>query len=328
MPPLNSWDKVQVMPAHPIHHITAICSDAQSCLDFYREVLGLRLVKRTVNFDDPGTYHFYFGDEAGSPGTILTFFPWNAMAPGRQGSGQAVATAFAVPPGSLESWQRRLAGRSIATEPIADRFGERVLALRDGDGLGIELVETAWASGLPAWAASGVAPAMAIRAFHGATISVDGYERTARVLEETLGFSNSGSQADRFRFVAGEGGIGATIDLLCQPDRRHGLMGTGTVHHVAFRSRDEAEQLAVRRGIASAGFNVTPVLDRVYFRSIYFREPGGTIFEVATDVPGFLIDEPLDALGIHLKLPPWLETNRQRIEQILPPITLPGTAST
>jgi len=315
------------MSAHPIHHITAICSNAQRCLDFYCDVLGLRLVKRTVNFDDPGTYHFYFGDESGSPGTILTFFPWSAMAPGRQGSGQAVATAFAVPPGSLESWQKRLAERSVAADPITDRFGERVLVLRDNDGLVIELIEAVWASDLPAWTVPGVTPGMAIRTFHGATISVDGYERTARVLEETFGFANSDSQGHRFRFVASGGGSGATIDLLCQPDRRHGLMGTGTVHHVAFRAKDETEQLDVRRQVAAAGFNVTPVLDRVYFRSIYFREPGGTIFEVATDSPGFLIDESVEMLGQHLKLPPWLETNRQRIEQFLPAITLPGAAS-
>jgi catechol 2,3-dioxygenase-like lactoylglutathione lyase family enzyme len=312
------------MSAHPIHHITAICSDAQKCLDFYCEVLGLRLVKRTVNFDDPGTYHFYFGDESGSPGTILTFFPWSAMAPGRQGSGQAVATAFAVPPGSLENWQKRLADRSVASEPICDRFGERVLVLRDNDGLVIELIEAAWAKDLPAWTAAGVTPAMAIRSFHGATISVDGYERTARVLLEQFGFVSSQSANDRFRFVAGGGGVGATIDLLCQPDRRHGLMGTGTVHHVAFRAKDEAAQIAVRLQIASAGFNVTPVLDRVYFKSIYFREPGGTIFEVATDAPGFALDESSAALGDQLMLPKWLEANRAQIEKILPAITLPG----
>jgi len=312
------------MLPHPVHHITAICSSAQKNLDFYVGLLGLRLVKRTINFDDPGTYHFYFGDELGRPGTILTFFPWDAMSPGRLGTGQAVATAYAVPRGALEAWADRLKGAGIATEPIIDRFGERVMAIRDNDGLVIELIETPWAGDIKPWTGDGVAADMAIRAFHGATISVDGYERTARVLQDHFGFSEAARQEERFRFVAGEHGIGATIDLLCQPDRRRGIMGTGTVHHIAFRSEDERDQLVVRGGLVEAGFNVTPVLDRTYFKSIYFREPGGTIFEVATDGPGMDIDEPRESLGHALRLPEWLEANRMQIESILPPITLPG----
>jgi glyoxalase family protein len=312
------------MPTHPIHHITAICSNAQACLDFYVGVLGLRLVKRTINFDDPGTYHFYFGDETGSPGTILTFFPWDSMSSGRPGTGQTIATAYAVPAGSLEMWQQRLSSAGVSADPIATRFGERVLALRDGDGLVIELIETGWAAGLPAWANGDVPADMAVRAFHSSTISVDGYERTARVLREQFGYAEGASANDRFRFQTGQSPIAGVIDLLCQPDRRRGAMGTGTIHHIAFRAADDGEHLALRGALVQSGLNVTPVLDRTYFKSIYFREPGGVIFEVATDGPGMLIDEPRETLGESLRLPSWLEGNRQQIESILPTIHLPG----
>ncbi|HEY2953938.1 MAG TPA: ring-cleaving dioxygenase [Candidatus Eisenbacteria bacterium] len=307
-----------------LHHVTAICADPQANVDFYASLLGLRLVKRTVNFDDPATYHLYYGDEVGRPGTILTFFPWPGAPRGSRGTGQVTATAFAVPPGSLEWWMDRLARSAAGHEAIEERFGERVLPLRDRDDLAIELVEVREAADRPWWEGGPVPAAYALRGFHGVTLTLEGYERTAALLSDGMGLAPAGQQENRFRFAAARPGAGATVDLVCAPDLRAGRVPAGTVHHVAFRCASDEEQAAWRRQLAGAGMNVTPVLDRQYFRSIYFREPGHVLFEIATDPPGFTRDEAQEALGSALKLPPWLEPRRAYIEDRLPRLRVPA----
>jgi glyoxalase family protein len=294
-----------------IHHVTAIASDPQRNVDFYTGVLGLRLVKRTINFDDPGTYHFYYGDRTGTPGTILTFFPWPGAPRGRQGTGQVVVTSFSVPGGGLEYWNQRLAGRGVQVER-SDRFDESVLAFEDPDGLRLEIVEhsqSSTADGEPL-----------LDGFYSVTLAVEGYERTALLLGESFGFQLTGEENGRFRYQATGRGPASRMDVLCSPDSRSGALGAGTVHHVAWRTPDDAEQQLWRMELHQAGYNVTPVMDRNYFRSIYFREPGGVLFEIATDPPGFAVDEPVEELGSSLKLPPWLEKRRDVIERALPAI--------
>jgi glyoxalase family protein len=283
-----------------IHHITAIASDPQRNLNFYTGVLGLRLIKLTVNFDDPGTYHFYFGDETGSPGSILTFFPWPGTPRGRYGTGQAAVVSFAVP--SLEGWKERLPNATQST-----RLGNEILSFTDPDGMFLELVAVGGAG-------------KSITGFHSVTLSESGYESTARLLTETFGFELTGSEDNRFRYT---GSAGNHVDLLCQPDVRHAGMGAGSIHHVAFRAETDALQSEWRAKVAALGYNVTPILDRQYFHSIYFREPGGVLFEIATDPPGFAIDEPADRLGTSLKLPPMYEPAREELEERLPKLTLP-----
>jgi glyoxalase family protein len=305
-----------------IHHITAITADAQANVDFYTDVLGLRLVKLTVNFDDPGSYHLYYGDGQGSPGSILTFFEWPNAYAGRQGTQQVATTAFSVPAGSLPQWQERLNERGIPFEGPVARFDDEVLFLRDPDGLQLELVAND--DPRPPWEGGPLPAAMAIRGFHSAALSEEGYERTAQLLTATMGLRPLGSAGNRFRFEAGAGGPGAIVDVLCQPDSPHGSVGAGAVHHIAWRTRDDEEQLAWRADLVRAGYNVSPVLDRQYFHSIYFREEGGVLFEIATDPPGFTADEPLEQLGTTLKLPPWLERARTQIEALVRPLRLPG----
>jgi glyoxalase family protein len=304
-----------------IHHVTAITADAQKNIDFYTGVLGLRLVKLTVNFDDPGSYHLYYGDELGRPGTILTFFAWPGAPRGRIGPPQVTATSFAVPIGALDFWAKR-----IGVEKIAERFGERVIAFNDPDGMGLEIVETADSKGAP-WAAGPVAVEHAIRGFHGVTVSEEGYESTAKILVDLMGFRTAGSEGNRFRYQAGAGnGFASTVDLMCTPDARHGGLGAGIVHHVAFRTPDDAQQVELRATIAGLGANVSPVMDRKYFHSIYFREPGGVLFEIATDTPGFAVDEAVEQLGTKLMLPNGLEQHRAEIERMVPPIRVPSPA--
>ena len=306
-----------------LHHVTAIASGAQANLDFYTRVLGLRLVKRTVNFDAPDTYHFYYGDVAGSPGSLLTFFPFADAAPGRAGTGMAETTAFAVPETAFEAWMTRLAADGRDFDGPTTRFGAQTLGLRDPDGLRIELVAELGLheAVLPGSRPDGPVPAEhAIRRLHSVALCVEAPERTARLLTETFGYEAAGEETGRQRFRASGGGPAGIVDLLCKPDQMRGRMGAGTVHHVAFRARDETEQLTWRETILALGFGVTPVLDRQYFRSIYFREPGGVLFEIATDPPGFATDEAPAALGTALNLPPWLEPERAEIERRLPPL--------
>jgi catechol 2,3-dioxygenase-like lactoylglutathione lyase family enzyme len=304
-----------------IHHVTAIASDPQRNLDFYARHLGLRLVKLTVNFDDPGTYHFYFGDQAGSPGTILTFFPWPHAKRGRHGSGATAATSFAVPPSSLDFWASRLGAHAVTR---STRFGEQVLAFEDPDGMRLELVEVSAISSGPVWTPSGISADHAIRGFHGVTLAVEGHEKTSDLLTAGLGFELLAQEGNRFRYRAPGNGPAGIVDVLCVPDLSASKLGAGIVHHVAFRARNDAEQGHWQRLVGSRGLNVTPVLDRSYFRSIYFREPGGILFEIATDQPGFATDESPETLGTSLRLPAQHERIRDRILQVLPKLRLPG----
>lgn len=307
-----------------IHHITAIASDPQKNLDFYTEVLGLRLVKLTVNFDDPGTYHFYFGDDEGSPGSLLTFFPWPGAYRGAVGNGQVSATTFAVPSTSIQYWMSRLRQHQVLVEDAGTRFGAPVVRLADPDGLPLELVATAHADPSRAWKAGRVASEHAIGGFHGATLSVEGYEKTAKLLADVMGLQYVGTENNRYRYTVGAGEEpGSIVDVLCAPDGRFGRPGAGTVHHIAWRTPDDAEQVRWRADLVGGGYNVTPVMDRCYFHSIYFREPGGVLFEIATDPPGFATDEPRQHLGERLMLPDWLESDRADIERRLPRLTRP-----
>lgn len=307
---------------HGIHHITAIAADPQRNLDFYTDTLGLRLVKLTVNFDDPGTYHFYFADEKGRPGTILTFFPWPGARRGRPGNGQVSAVAFSVPPNALGYWEERLGAHGVSVSGVQARFEERVLILHDPDGLQLELVAHEDAPALPAGTGGDIAPEHAIRGFHHATLWLHDHEPTAQLLTETLGFQPVRDDGARFRFASQEA-PGRLVDVVKRPDGQRGIMGAGAVHHIAWRTPDDERQLGWRRKLIELGYGVTPVKDRQYFHSIYFREPGGVLFEIATDSPGFTLDESLAELGTHLKLPPWLDESRSRIEGALPDLRLP-----
>ena len=304
-----------------IHHVTAMCGHPQQSLDFCRETLGLRLVKLTVNFDDPGTYHFYFGDSPGRPGTLLTLFPWPDSARGRRGSGQVTAISFSVPDGSLEFWTRRLRERGVPLANLSERLGEQVLGFAGPDGLQLELIPGA---GEPrgSWPAAPVPPDCAIRGLHGVTVTAEGFERSAALLTGAMGLRLASDSGSRFRFTAGEGGPGAILDILCEPDGRRGSLGAGIVHHVAWRCPDDTQLREWRARLAQQGLNVTPVLDRQYFHSIYFREPGGVLFELATDGPGFAVDEAPERLGTTLMLPPWMEGARGEIEASLPELRL------
>jgi glyoxalase family protein len=306
-----------------IHHVTAIASDPQRNIDFYTAILGLRLVKVTVNFDDPGTYHFYYGDENGSPGTILTFFPWPGARRGTIGTGQTAATAFSIPGGSMGYWLERLKGHNILMGSPTKRFDEEALVFFDPDGLALELVAHSGASTVPGWEAGPVPAEHAVRGFHSVTLWEARLESTAAVLEDILGFRRVALEGQRARYQAAGDGFAARVDIVEMPRgaRAHG--GSGTVHHVAWRTPDDEQQLEWKRRIAKAGLNVTPVQDRQYFHSIYFREPGGVLFEIATNPPGFALDEAPDQLGAGLKLPPWLEPQRRQIEQNLPEIRWP-----
>jgi glyoxalase family protein len=306
-----------------IHHITAIASDPQTNLDFYTEVLGLRLVKLTVNFDDPGTYHLYFGNDVGAPGSILTFFPWPDMHRGSVGAGQVSSTAFAVPNSSLQYWTDRFAEQRIACESGGIRFGEPVVRFADPDGMPLELIGTARANPAVAWHGGAIPSAHAICGFHSATLSEEGYEKTAALLQSVMGLRPVGSEGNRFRYAAAEGGAGAIVDVICTPDGKFGRLGAGTVHHIAWRTPDDEQQRVWRADLVSGGYNVSPIMDRTYFHSIYFREPGGILFEIATDLPGFAHDEPKEHLGERLMLPKPLEPLRTSLERELPRLTLP-----
>jgi len=312
-----------------IHHVTAIATAPQTNVDFYGDVLGLRLVKRTVNFDDPSTYHLYWGDERGSPGTILTFFPWPLARRGSRGTGQATVTSLSVPEGSLGWWRDRLRDQGIVVEDPSPRFAEEAMTLLDPDGLKLELVAHAGAARREPWSGGPVPEQHAVRGVYSVTLTEQGYESTAELLTEVLGFRRAGELRERFRFEVGDPeGPGTRLDVICVPEGSAGRISAGTVHHVAWRVSSDEDQKAWRTRLAERGLNVTPVLDRRYFRSIYFREPGGVLFEIATDPPGFLLDEAASDLGTGLRLPPWLETSRAAIEAALPPIALPGTDPT
>jgi len=302
-----------------IHHITAIATGAKKNHEFYTRVLGLRLVKKTVNFDDPTTYHFYYGNETGGPGTILTFFPWEGIRRGRAGTGQVTAVSFSVPGGSMSFWLDRFKKYEVVYNNPSSRFGEEALVFLDPDGLKLELVSDA-DDERNAWDADEVPPEFGIRGFHSAALTLEGYEATAKLLTEVFGYERTEEHVNRFRFVNPNSAKANIIDLVCLPSGQRGSVAGGTVHHIAFRTANEGDQLRFRERLISLGYNVTPVLDRNYFKSVYFREPGGVLFEIATDTPGFTVDESPAELGRGLMLPDWLERRRDEIESVLPPI--------
>jgi glyoxalase family protein len=305
-----------------IHHVTAIAEDPQENVDFYAGVLGLRLVKKTVNFDDPGSYHLYYGDAAGNPGTIMTFFSWPGAPRGRIGTGQVSATPFAVPQDSLGYWLERLLQHGVRFDQPVRRFDETVVAISDPDGLAIELVARPETPGREVWQGSSVPPEHAIRGIPGVTLSERSAEVAENVLTNLLGFERTEEGDGRTRYLSADSG-GSFADVVALPGGAAGQTAVGTVHHVAWRAPNDETQEAWREELEARDLNVTPVLDRNYFRSIYFREPGGVLFEIATDPPGFAVDEATDHLGEDLKLPPWLEKDRERIEEVLPPVHLP-----
>ena len=312
-----------------IHHVTAIASDPQRNLDFYAGLLGLRLVKRTVNFDDPETYHLYYGDDVGNPGSIMTFFPWPGARRGRQGTGQVAVTSFSILPSAVGFWVERLVRQGVAYEgPVKRGPGgaesEQVISFKDHDGLMIELVAHPGAEARPAWdGAPGIPREHAIHGFHAVTLWVDRGEATEKVLVDALGFRPVRDDATTRRFAVGDGGPGTLVDLRSVGGFVQGVGGAGTIHHVAFAVADDDAELAVRERVAQARLRPTPVIDRNYFRSVYFREPAGVLFELATNPPGFAIDEPVERLGERLMLPPQYEPNRAQIEAVLPRIHLP-----
>lgn len=307
-----------------IHHVTAIASDPQKNLDFYTGVLGMRLVKRTVNFDDPTTYHFYYGDTAGNPGSVLTFFPWPGSRRGRQGDGQAAVTSFAILPSSVGFWIERFIRHRVDFEHPRARFDdERVIAFRDPDGMLCELVAHASAESREGWETTTIPRENAIRGIYSVTLWQESCDLTGKLLVDSFGYHPVREQGSIFRYASPDGGMGSVIDLRCVPGLWPGVMGAGTVHHVAFRAPTAKEQLDARNALVATGFNVTPQIDRDYFQSIYFREPGGVLFEIATDGPGFTVDEPERSLGKSLKLPKWLEERRFEIEALLPNVSPP-----
>lgn len=306
-----------------LHHVTAIAGEPQANISFYTGVLGLRLVKLTVNFDDPTTYHLYYGDGVGHPGTILTFFPWPGALRGRIGTGQLTVTSFAVPGGALPYWRDRLRKSGVDFNDATSDFGEEMLFLEDPDGLQLELMSTSNVDPGRSWDRGPVPAEYAIHGFHHVTLSEHGYERTASLLTDTLGFKQIGKQGNRFRYAVSEGTPGTMVDLVCVPEGRPGRVAVGTVHHVAWRTATDAEQVQWRDTLKNLQYDVTPIIDRQYFHSIYFREPGGVLFEIATDPPGFATDETVERLGSSLKLPPWLEPSRHELERLLPGVELP-----
>ncbi len=308
------------MPPSPrgLHHITAIAGNAQENLDFYAGVLGLRLVKQSVNQDDPTTYHLFYADAEGRPGTDLTFFPWPHLPPGREGAGMSVEVALAIPQGSLAYWSARLERYGVPTGRPETRFGETVLPFSDPHGLEVALVETAPRPFAP-WAHAEVPEPYQIMGLYGARIWARRLAPTATFLTQTLGFTPLGEENGWHRFRLGE----SYLEVREMPHAPRGQPGTGSVHHLAWRVDDAAHALALRARLEAAGRHPTPLIDRFWFQSIYFREPGGVLFELATDGPGFTVDEPLERLGAALVLPPWLEPHRAAIEAALPPLKHP-----
>lgn len=301
-----------------IHHITAIAGKAKTNFDFYTKVLGLRFIKKTVNFDDPNTYHFYYGNEEGAPGTILTFFPWEGIQTGRRGSRQVTEIAYSVPAGSLEFWRKRLDDHHVIYNKVAEKFGEQYLTFLDPDGLKFELTVPKQADTRKPWTTDAISEDHAIRGFHNVTITSNKIDKTAEVLTEILGYHLQEKVVNRSRFITDTVNEAAIVDLVEAPGEQAGHVAGGSVHHVAFRVKDEAALMYYRDKIVEKGLNITEKIDRNYFYSLYFREPGGVLFEIATDNPGFMIDESKEELGTHLMLPEQYESHRDAIVNVLP----------
>lgn len=301
-----------------LHHITAIAGDAQRNYDFYTKVLGMRLVKKTVNFDDPGTYHFYFGDEIGSPGTILTFFPWPRVKQGQNGAGMATDIGYAVPVDSLEFWEARLDQYQIPHSGQEERFGEKTLRFADPDGLVLSLIAVQEDGSRKGWQTPEISPEHAIRGFHTVTLTLRNNQATASILTELFEYRLVGKEGNISRYQTDAVGQAAFVDLLEWPDAPRGINAGGTNHHVAFRVKDEQALMDIRQKVVARGLHITEKIDRDYFYSLYFREPGGVLFEIATDNPGFAVDESVENLGTSLRLPSRYEEIRERIEEALP----------
>ena len=310
-----------------LHHVTAIASDAQANLDFYAKQLGLRFVKKTVNFDDPGTYHLYYGDALGTPGSALTFFPWAQLPKGRAGTGETGITLFSVPPGSLDYWRDRLSAGPGEVLSSGEQFGQKVLLAKDHDGLSFALVENADDDREP-WTGNGVDADAAVRGFEGVTLTLADKTGTADWLTGFLDYEEVGSEGPITRYRSKNIDSAATIDIEVHEEGAAASQGAGSVHHVAFRLDDRAEQAKLRQALLDNNIQVTPVIDRNYFFSIYFRSPGGVLFEAATDEPGFTADEAEDMLGQGLKLPPQYEGHRAEIEKVLQPLNTQVKQST
>jgi len=304
-----------------LHHITAIAGNAQQNFDFYTRILGLRLVKKTVNFDDPGTYHLYYGDESGAAGTILTFFPWEGIGQGTEGVGMATEIGYAVPEGSLDFWLERFKENKVVTGEITQRFGETILPFKDPDGLSLSLIIPKKADGRTPWETEAVKKETATRGFHSTTLSLQKIDETAKVLTDIFGYSLVSQEGNRYRFITDTVETASIVDILELPDGTRGRNAAGTNHHVAFRVKDEAAQMEFREKILSKNLQITPKIDRDYFFSLYFREPGGVLFEIATENPGFTADEPLNELGTHLMLPHQHAHLRDDLEKLLPKLS-------
>jgi glyoxalase family protein len=300
-----------------LHHITAIAGNAKRNFDFYTKVLGLRFIKKTVNFDDPHTYHFYFGDEKGSAGTILTFFPWEGITPGKRGTRMATEIGYSVPENSFDFWIKRFQANNVTYNKPSEKFGEPYLTVLDPDGLKLELIASKTGDNRTPWESAEVKAEAATRGFHNVTLTLQNMKATADILTDIFGYKLIDQQVNRYRFATDAVESAAIIDLVEVPGERAGMQAGGTVHHVAFRVKDDDTQMKFRELILSKGHQITPQIDRNYFHSLYFREPGGVLFEIATDNPGFMVDESLEELGTNLKLPAQYESIRAEIEQHL-----------
>ena len=308
-----------------LHHVTAIAGPAQENVDFYAGVLGMRLVKKSVNQDDPGTYHLFYADGEGHPGTDLTFFPWAQMAPAKEGWGLSSEVSLAVPPGSLGFWSSRLQRFDITVGTAEVRFGQHALPLKDPHGLRVALIESAdsLARAFTAWERSPIPVEYQIRGLESARMVERDLVVTRSFLSGAMGFSHLGTEGGWHRYGVGSGKSGGYVDVRELPAANRGAWGTGSIHHLAWRVDDEAHQLEVRQRVAEGGAHPTPVIDRFWFKSVYFKEPGGVLFELATDGPGFAVDEESAHLGESLVLPPWLEAERGTIEAAVPKLVMP-----
>lgn len=304
-----------------LHHITAIAGNARRNYEFYTQVLGLRLVKKTVNFDDPGTYHFYFGDEIGSPGSILTFFPWEGIGQGYTGSGMATNIGYSVPQGSLEFWSDRFKKHGVKHDNRDERFGEQFISFQDPDGLKLDLIVPSAVDNRKGWQTDEVSATMATKGFHSITLTLKNVTATASILTDIFGYRLLKQEGKRYRFITDAIENASVVDIIEAPDLPAGRNAAGTNHHVAFRVKNDDVLMEFREKIAGKGLGITPKIDRDYFFSLYFREPGGVLFELATDNPGFTRDEPLAELGTSLKLPKQYEPARKQIEKTLPVLT-------
>lgn len=301
-----------------LHHITAIAGDAQRNYDFYTKVLGLRMVKKTVNFDDPKTYHFYFGDGMGTPGSILTFFPWPRVKQGKNGAGMATGIGYSVPEGSLEFWRARFEKLNVPHSKILKKFGEDFLAFQDPDGLNLELIVPANRDERKPWETDEVSSDVALKGFHNVTLTLNDQKETAAILEDVFGYELEGTENNLYRFRTNAVENADVVDILEDPKAERGQNAGGTNHHVAFRVKDEETLMAFREKVMKKGLQITEKIDRDYFFSLYFREPGGVLFEIATDNPGFATDETVEELGSNLQLPDRYKGARAQIERALP----------